>query len=71
MNAGNDGQLFLLAITQGTGGNFSISWGSGTDFGSDIPSVTLSTTAGLIDYIGMCYNATTSNWKIIGYARGY
>ena len=66
-----NGQKLLFRITQGTGGNFSLSFGTSYKFGSDIPSITLSTAAAATDYIGCIYNSTTSKWDVIAFIKGY
>ena len=41
-----DGQKITFQVTQGTGGPFTITWGSGYEFSAGLPQPTLSTTAG-------------------------
>ena len=41
-----DGQTIVVQITQGSGGSFTITWGSSYGFSSGLPQPTLSTGAG-------------------------
>lgn len=64
-----DGQVIRFRITQGTGGNFTVAWGSAYDFGvSGQP--TLSAAAGKVDIIGFEYVASISKWCFLGPALG-
>lgn len=65
-----DGQMIKFQITQGTGGSFTVSWGSAYDFGAN-GTPTLSTTAGKVDVIGFVYNAALAKWLCAGFALGF
>jgi hypothetical protein len=69
-----DGQKILYEVTQdGTGSRtltLSTSTG-GFSFGTDVPSVTLSTAAGKTDLIGAIYNLAANRWRVIAFAKGY
>jgi hypothetical protein len=71
-----DGQMILFAIKQpSSGGPFTITtWTTGTggyEFGTDVTSPTLSTTASKTDYIGFIYSSSASLWHCLAWARGY
>ncbi len=66
-----NGQKLLFRITQGAGGNFTLAFGTNYKFGSDIPSITLSTAAGTADYIGCVYNSASTKWDVIAFIKGY
>jgi hypothetical protein len=64
-----DGQTIKSQITQGTGGSFTLAYGSAYDFGA-AGSPTLSTTAAKVDVLGFVYNAALSKWIYLGSALG-
>ena len=67
----SDGQRLTWEVVQdGTGGR-TLSYGSMFTFGSDVPSPTLSTTAGLRDFITAIYNSGTLKLYVVGFARGF
>jgi hypothetical protein len=66
-----DGQQIMYRITQGTGGSFTITWGSIFHFSTDVPTPTLTTAAAKTDYIGFQYNAANTSWDCLAVARGY
>lgn len=66
-----DGQKVTLEVTQDATGGRSLTLGSGFTFGTDISVLTLSSTAGLTDVIGLMYSASLSSWLITGLARGF
>ncbi len=62
-----DGLPVALAITQGTGGNFTLTWNSVFDFGA-VGAPTLSTAAGKTDFVFGVYRSATGKihatfWK--------
>lgn len=64
-----DGEKITFRITQGTGGSFTLAYGTAYDFGvSGAP--TLSTAAGAVDIIGFEYVASISKWCYLGPALG-
>jgi hypothetical protein len=65
-----DGQRIDFQLTQGTGGSFTVAWGTGYDFGAS-GAPTLSTAAGKIDIIGFIYNAAAGKWLCAGSALGF
>lgn len=66
-----DGQKMVLEITQGGSGSYALAFDSGSRYGTDITSVTLSTAVGKMDRIGLIYNATASKYDIVSYVRGF
>lgn len=66
----HDQRIMYEIIQDGTGSR-TLSYGSLFQFGTDVPSPTLSTTAGLRDFISCIYNSTTNKLYVTGFARGY
>ena len=66
-----DGQQIVLQVTQGTGGPYTITWGSGYEFSSSLPQPTLSTTAGQTDVLGFVYNAGIGSWLLTTFVKGF
>lgn len=65
-----DGQVIRIRVTQGTGGNFTLAYGSAYDFGA-AGSPTLSTTASKVDELSFGYNASLSKWCYFGSGLGF
>ena len=68
-----DGQSIKFQITQGSGGNFTVAFTSGSggyDFGSAGQPM-LSTSAGAVDILGFVYNAALSEWCFLGSGTGF
>lgn len=71
-NAGAvDGQKMVLEVTQGGAGSYTVSFTGETVFGTDITSITLTTTVGKTDRIGLIYRAAESKYDIVAFAKGY
>jgi len=66
-----DGQQIIFQVTQGTGGSFTLTWGSGYEFSADLPQPTLSTAAGLTDLLGFVYNAAKGTWLLAAFLNGF
>ena len=66
-----NGQQIIFQVTQGSGGPFTLSWGSGYEFSADLPQPSLSTTAGQTDLLGFIYNATKGNWLLAAFVNGF
>ncbi|HEV2412200.1 MAG TPA: hypothetical protein VGS28_00110 [Candidatus Saccharimonadales bacterium] len=66
-----DGQRIIVAVTQGTGGSFTLSYGNLYEFSANLPSPTLSTTAGMTDYLGFIYNAVSGKWRFLAFLGGF
>ena len=65
-----NGEHILLAITQGTGGSFTLSYGNAFNFGAS-GKPTLSTTAGDVDVLGFVYLTSLAQWLCVGAALGF
>lgn len=69
-----DGQRIAIEVIQdATGGRtLTLTTGAlGFAFGTDIPSITLTTTANLRDFIECVYNSTAQRWYVIRFVKGY
>ena len=66
-----NGQQIIFQLTQGSGGPFAVSWGSGYEFSADLPQPTLSTTAGQTDLLGFVYNAAKGTWLLAAFVNGF
>jgi hypothetical protein len=64
-----DGQRIDFQITQGSGGSFTLAYGSAYDFGA-AGAPTLTTTAAKVDVLGFIYNAALTKWVYAGSALG-
>lgn len=60
-----DGQVIRFRVTQGTGGSFTLAYGSAYDFGAT-GTPTLSTAAGKVDVLGFEYVASIGKWCYLG-----
>lgn len=65
-----DGQVIRFRITQGTGGSFTLAYGTAYDFGT-ASAPTLSTAAGKVDIAAFEYVASISKWCYLGSGLGY
>ena len=66
-----DGQMIVFRITQdGTGGR-TLAYDTKYRFSTDIPSPTLSTAIGAIDYLGFIYHETDDTWDCIEKVFGF
>lgn len=65
-----DGQRITLQVTQGSGGSFSLTWGSQYLFGAAGAPV-LSAAGGATDVLGFIYNAALASWLCVGSALGF
>ena len=66
-----DGQKIVFQVTQGTGGGFTLSYGSGYEFSTGLPQPTLSTTAGKTDLLAFVYNADKGKWLLAAFVAGF
>lgn len=64
-----DGQVIRFRITQGTGGSFTLAYGTSYDFGT-AGTPTLSTAATKVDILGFEYVGSLSKWCYLGSALG-
>ena len=60
-----DGQLIRVRVTQGSGGSFTLAYGTAYDFGA-AGAPTLSTAAGKVDVLAFEYVASISKWCFTG-----
>jgi hypothetical protein len=65
------GQQIIFQVTQGSGGPFTLSWGSGYEFSAALPQPSLSTTAGQIDLLGFIYDAARGTWLLAAFVNGF
>lgn len=70
-----DGQMAIWEIAQDGTGNRALTLETGVAggfaFGTDIASVTFTTTASKTDILGARYNATAQRWWVIAFVKGY
>jgi hypothetical protein len=66
-----DGQKIILQLIQGGSGGYTVTFTSDTKFGTSFASITLSTSVGAMDMIGMIYSAVNSKYNIVSFAAGY
>ena len=66
-----DGQKMMLEVTQDATGGRTLSFTSETRFGTDITSITLTTTPSKMDRIGLVYNATASKYDVVAFVKGF
>lgn len=71
LTSGAHGQKIMLRLKQDGTGSRTVTWGSAVRFGADIPSVTLSTTAGKTDVIGFVFDAVAGKYDLVAVAKGY
>jgi hypothetical protein len=64
-----DGQTIKFRLTQGTGGSFTVAFGTAYDFGAT-GAPTLSTAAGKVDVLGFEYIASLTKWVFLGAMLG-
>ena len=67
----SDGQQIIFQVTQGSGGSFTLTWGSGYEFSTGLPQPTLSTAAGQTDLLGFVYNAAKGTWLLAAFVNGF
>jgi hypothetical protein len=66
-----DGQRILWELIQDATGSRTITLDTAFALGTDISSVTLTTTANKRDFLGAVYNSTASKWYVLAFTRGY
>ncbi len=67
----SDGQQIIFQVTQGSGGSFTLTWGSSYEFSTGLPQPTLSTAAGQTDLLGFVYNAAKHTWLLAAFVNGF
>jgi hypothetical protein len=68
---GTDGQKAMWEIIQDGTGSRTITLDTNFALGTDIASVTLTTTASKRDFLGAVFNAGTGKWYVIAFVKGY
>jgi len=66
-----DGQKVSLRIKQDAVGSRTLAFNAIYRFGTDIPSIVLSTAPNAEDYIGIIYNLTDNKWDVVALTRGF
>lgn len=66
-----DGQKITIQVTQGSGGPFSLAWGSDYGFSAALPQPTLSAATGQTDLLGFIYNAAIGKWLFAAFVSGF
>lgn len=66
-----DGQKIIWELIQDGTGSRTITLDTAFALGTDITSVTLTTTASKRDFLGAVYNSTSSKWYVIAFTKGY
>lgn len=69
-----NGQQCVWEIIQDGTGSRTLSLDTGTGgfaFGTDIASITLTTTASKRDFLTAIYNSTANKWYVVGFVKGY
>lgn len=66
-----DGQPMTVIVKQDGTGSRLLSYGTAYEFCTALPSPTLSTSAGLSDYLGFRYSAAASKWRFLAYLPGF
>lgn len=66
-----NGQRCIWEIIQDGTGSRTLALDTKFAFGTDIPSITLSTTANKRDFLGAVYNSTTDLWYVVAFVKGY
>ena len=66
-----NGEQIIFQVTQGSGGPFTITWGSGYEFSASLPQPALSTTAGQTDLLGFVYNGPKGKWLLAAFVNGF
>ena len=67
----SDGQQIIFQVTQGSGGSFTLTWGSAYEFSAELPQPTLSTAGGQTDLLGFVYNAAKRTWLLAAFVNGF
>lgn len=66
-----NGQRIVWELIQDGSGNRTITLGNKFALGTDISSVTLTTTASKRDFLTVIYNSTTDKFYLVGISKGY
>jgi hypothetical protein len=66
-----NGEQIIFQVTQGSGGSFTLSWGTSYEFSAEWPQPTLSTAPGLTDLLGFIYNSAKGTWLLAAFVNGF
>lgn len=66
-----DRQRVVWELIQDATGSRTITLGSAFALGTDLTSITLTTTASKRDFLGAIYNATTAKWYVVAFMKGF
>lgn len=66
-----DGQKVTWEIIQDVTGSRTLALDTKFAFGTDIPGITLTTTASKRDFLTAVYNSTADKWYVISFVKGY
>ena len=66
-----DGKKIVLRVRQDGVGGRTLTWDTMVRFGTDIPSITLTTTADKTDVIGLIYHHSDTKYDVVAVAKGY
>ncbi|WP_454752148.1 hypothetical protein [Cupriavidus necator] len=66
-----DGQKCVLELKQDATGGRTVTWSADVRYGTDLPSITLSTAGGALDRIGLIYNAAAAKYDVVALSRGF
>jgi hypothetical protein len=66
-----DGQRMLIRLRQDGVGGRTIAFGGVFRFGTDLPSVTLTTAINKTDYLGCVYHGADAKWDVIAFIKGF
>ena len=69
--ATRDGDKLILEVVQNATGGWAATWGSEITYGSDLPSINLSTAANAVTVLGFRYVAATGKYRLLAQARGF
>lgn len=68
---GKDGQKIIVELIQDATGSRTVAFDSSVRFGTDLTSVTLTTTASKKDRIGLIYDGVASKYDVIAFVKGF
>jgi hypothetical protein len=66
-----DGQRISFMVTQDSSGSQLLTYTTAYEFGTSLPSPTLSTAANATDILGFIYNASKSKWLFVAFLGGF
>ena len=66
-----NGQKITYRITQDATGSRTLAFDAVFNFGSLVPSLTLTTTPNKTDYIGCIYNSSSAKWDVVAISKGF